>query len=241
MPTTQELHYTFDMRGATVATLTPINVSYPPRQTAGTFDEDVTSGFNLNIPNGLDFSPSQAASQAWSDLIAEKHLSILSLFPGFSNIAFDDLTDTTGFDMATASGVMAGARGTFSLGDTGSGSTITTNTVALSGTPAQVAIWVETVMYVPEIGVAGATPAGYSNPKTGRFQRVLRPYGTSTTFLQFDVSFNNGVSYNNDVSPQEFFNIPLVDQGSNFKLRISRRVVASPTGRVGLAGWALVY
>lgn len=242
MPTTQDIHYMFDMRGATIATLTPINVSMPKRQSAGQFDSEATNGFILNIGDGLDFSPAQVAAQTWSALTTEKHLAILQQFPGFANIIFDDNEDAAAFDMATAAGVIAGGRGTFSIGDTGSGSTITTNGIALSGgAPSQGALWFESFMYVPTVGAAGGTAAGYSDSKAGRFKRVFRPFENSSTFLQFDVSFNNGGTYINNVLPKTLFNIPGADQGTTFKLRITRKVVGSPTGRVGIGGWALVY
>lgn len=242
MPTTQDIHYMFDMRGATIGTLTPINVSMPKRQSAGQFDSDATGGFILNIGDGLDFNPAQVPAQTWSALTNEKNLAILQQFPGFANILFDDMADGSAFDMATAAGVIAGGRGSFSLGDTGSGSTVTTNGIGLSGgPPAQGVLWFETFMYVPDVGVAGSTAAGYSDPKAGRFKRVLRPFENSSTFLQFDVSFNNGSSYVNNVLPKTLFNIPGADQGTTFKLRVTRKVVASPAGRVGIGGWALVY
>lgn len=246
MPTSQDIHYTFDMRGTTVSTLTPINVSYPPFQPNGgdTFDSDATGGFILNIGSGLDFSPSQAGGtggQTWADITLEKHLAILGQNPGFSNIIFDDLGDATGFDMSTASGIISGGRGTFSLGDTGSASTITTNAVNTFSAPTQAVLWFETYMYIPTIGAGPSQAASYSNPRDSRFQRVLRPFENSTTFLQFDVSFNGGATYTTNVFPQAMFNISVPNQGTSFKLRITRKNVSLPKGRIGVGGWALVY
>lgn len=244
MPTRQDIIYAFDMRTAVLTTAPAIDVLYPKSSTG--FNADMTGGFPLAIPSGLDFSPENVGSglglQSWNFLLTEKHSAILEANPGFHHIIFDDMADATGFDMTTASGINAGGRGCFTIGDYLSGSTVTTNAVALSGSaPGQAVIWAESAMYIPSLSYSYSSPAGYSNPKDGRFQRFLRPYGDTSSFLQFDVSFNGGSTWIINVFPQDYINIPVLDQGTSFKLRITRRNLTTPRGRILLGGWALVY
>lgn len=248
MPSRQDITYTFDMRTAALNSLTPaIDVRYPKQQISATFNSDMTGGFPLNIPNGIDFDPQAAGSglglSTWFWLTTEKHQAILARNPGFSFIVFDDLEDAVDWDASTASGVHIGGRGTFSIGDFGSGSTITTNAIPLFGSaPDEGVLWAETAMYVPAIDHPSGQPASYSNPKDGRFRRFLRPYqATSTAFMIYDVSFNGGATFISNVFPGTLFNIPVADQGTSFKLRITRRNTTSPRGRILLLGWALVY
>lgn len=240
----RDTHYLFDMRSSTIASAAPIDANLAKAQLASFgFESDATGGFVMNVPNGLDFDPSFSPTQTWADLTATKLTAIKTQFSGLNHVLGDHLADATGFDMTTASGVIAGGRGTFSFGDSGSAANITTNAVALGSTPTQAVLWLETYMYMPGINLPFGTPAaGYSNSKTTPFKRIMRAWdAVSGVFLQADVSFNNGSTYMTNVTPRQFFSIALADQGNTFKLRLTRKAFGGQLGRVGLACWALVY
>jgi hypothetical protein len=244
MPTSQSIQYTFDMRNSVLTDVAPIDMLYP-RTSSGYQHAEQTAGFPLYIPSGIDFEPSSTASgtglQSWYYINYEKYLAILAANPGFSYIAYDDLEDATGFDMATASGVFAGGRGTFTLGDYGSASTVTTNAVALSGSaPTQAHVWADGGMYIPDLNSGGSQAYSYSDPKDDRCRRYFRPADVDA-FLSFDVSFNGGSTWITGVFLNSLINIPLVDQGTSFKLRMTRINLSAPRGRVLLGSWALVY
>lgn len=244
MPTSQDIHYLFDMRGTPISSQAPFDVSVPKLQPPGLFDSVANNGFVLNIPNGLNFSPTQTAgglgSQSWDDIVTEKHAAILAQNPGFSFVVFDDMADANGWDMSLSTGVVAGSRGSFILGERGTSAQATTNAVSLVDTPAAAILWFETFVYMPDVGHTLTFPSAYSNPKDGRFRRVYRPLPNNTLYFSFDVSFNGGSTYMIGVGPQQLLDIDPADQGSSFRLRVKRKS-SGPFGRVGIGGWALVY
>lgn len=250
MPSSQELHYTFPMRGGPLAAVPPIDVRYPPIQNTETFDTDATNGFILNIPSGLDFDPLRVGGggifpvQAWSSIVAEKHAAIMAQYAGFGNVIFDDMEDGSGFNTASNfQGVILGGRGTMSLGPDGSGAQVRTLTVPLGFPPSEVALWAEAFVYVEVLGAASGSQ-GYANPvQFYPFKRYYRSLDSGgSQYLRYDLSFNNGATFINDITPGPILNVPLVDQGTNFILRIVRKAgVGAPTGRIFFGGWALVY
>lgn len=245
MPTAQEIHYLFDTRTAFLIGAVPINVEYPEEVTATNggefFDSDATGGFVLRIPAGIDFDPKRTEGQFqnWLKLNIEKHSATLAQYPGFTDMISDDIEDATGFSTALAVGVHFGGRGTFSMGPT-SASTVRTVVTALGSTPVEAILNLEAYHYVPSIGYDSIAALGLDNPKTSRPKRIFRPVNAST-YLQFDVSFNNAGTFINDVSLGTIITIPGADQGPNFILRITRRSLANPTGRIGIGAWSLIY
>lgn len=179
---------------------------------------DFTGGFVVRVADELNFDPDNIDDV--SDIVTAKYGALLSFYPGFGNIVFDDLLDAAGIDAATASGCAIGGRNSFFVFNSGQVDTVA---VALGGTPSQAIVTWETF----ELG------SGSSNDKTGRAR--LEYSEALASDITVDASFNNGSTFNT-VTDGGLFNIPAPDQGSNLILRFSN----SGNGR-GISSWAVIY
>lgn len=244
MTITQSIHYTFDLRSSPLASVMPIDIQYP-RNSTGDQNSDQTGGFPLYIPGGVDYDPANAASgagyQSWYWVNAEKQNAIQASYPGYSYILYDDMEDASSFDPTTSSGMFLGGRGSFMLGDYGSNSTITTNAIALFGSaPDEAFVWIDGGHYVDSLETGMYEATGYSNPKTGRCQRYFQPQSAGYHCI-IDVSFNGGSTWVTNVFDGHLINIPVADQGTSFKMRLTRRNTSTYVHRVLILGWGLVY
>lgn len=160
------------------------------------------------------------------DLIAKKFTAMLSLYPGYTNILFDEQTDTNGWVAPGPSvrGYSVGNRqSTYMLANQASYLTSTTN--VLSATPSVgILRWdAFELLYSDVTGSANA-----------RLYREAPP-----TAWNVFVSFNGG-STEFQVTQGVPFNISLVNQGSSFRVRFNRNGINTPA-KAWLGSWALIY
>jgi len=158
------------------------------------------------------------------DLVAKKYAGLLAYYAGFSYVTYDDFLDIAGIDLTAPllRGIF-GERGAVSIFEVGSAGALFSTTSMLSGpAPTQAVITWETYsVAVSDLALA-------------RLQRTYTEEPASD--LTCEVSFDNGVNWYT-VSDGAVFNIPLIGQGTDFKIRFantagSRRYVGS---------WAVIY
>lgn len=224
MPSSQELHYLFDMRNALAPGLAPIDAQFPIN------NSNATSGFVFRIQNGFDYNHIMPSSDVVA-LSTEKEAAILDRYvsgsgSSFSNSVFDHMGDASNFDASTASGCSLGERGCFYLYT--SLTTVTTNTIVLTGAPSEAILHVETFTY------------SFNDSKNQVGMRIYQPdsIAAMTSKCKFDVSFNNGATWISSVTSGSLITIPVPDQGTNFKFRFSLTGFAS---RTYLGSWAILY
>lgn len=166
----------------------------------------------------LDGTPSDLA-----DLITKKYAGMLSLYPGYQNILYDEQIDAGGWTITSS---MAG----FTVGERQSTSSYTNAsqmmsvTTVLASTPTIACFRWEAfeILYDDSTGVTGARSYREADPASWK---VL-------------ASFNGGSTYT-ELTSGMIFSIPLADQGSSFRLILDRASL-SPQ-RAYLGSWALVY
>jgi len=189
-----------------------------------TVQSEVPVAFNgsfvVRVPNGvrLDGNPPSTLS----DLLLQKYVGLLALYPGFTNIVYDEMTDATGFVPASQAGVTLGSRGTISILGTGQAET---TMVVLASTPNDCIVTWE------------AFDVTETNPATGTDNRLIREYDeVDASDLVVQASFNNGLNFQGVLDGTLQTIAPGV-QGNQLILRITNNVAS----RRWLGSWAVIY
>lgn len=155
----------------------------------------------------------------YGDLIAKKYQALLSTYPGFTRVVFDDLSDTSGIDLTsvTTKGSF-GNRGTILLPPTGC---LTSLTAPLAVTPTQVVVVWESA-------------AKYLSTELGTTYKYRGINTTPMSSLTCEVSFDGGTNW----SPCTNGGILLIDplkQGNSLRVRLTAPASLAPLS------WAVIY
>ena len=204
--------YLLDQHANPVSSATIRDVSYPEDGRVlmnGSFVVRVEDGLAVRKPTTM------------ADLLTQKHASYLAITPGYTAVAFDDLLDSTGIDVANSTKVTLGERGQVSLYPTGS---IRTIAATLGSTPTQA------VLYYEVYEVEDADPAA------GRMTRTYHEL-TPSLYTTAQVSFN-GWATQMSATNGGLLNIAVPDEGTSFILKITN---TDPSKRIRLGSWTLCY
>lgn len=185
-----------------------------------------TRSMRGSFPVAIPFDvPVDGNPEDLDDLITKKYTAMLSLYPGYTNIVFDEQTDSNGWTVTSSlRGASVGNRqSTYMLNNQSAALTSAYN--ALSGTPSVGILRWEAFEYLYS-DTTGTTPT--------RLYREVPP----TAWNAF-VTFNGGSSQF-QVTQGMPFNISLVHQGSSFAVRFNRNGISTPT-KAYLGSWALIY
>ncbi len=160
------------------------------------------------------------------DLISKKFTAMLSLYPGYTNILFDEQTDANGW-VAPGSNVrgysVGNRQSTYMLAN--QSSYLTSVTTALASTPSI------GILRWESFELLHVDTTGNSNAR----QYKEAPATAWNVFVSF-----NGGSTEFAVSQGIPFNISLVNQGSSFRVRFNRNGINTPA-KAWLGSWALIY
>ena len=206
-------HYLVDLFGNPLTSARILDVRSPPSGQSpvqGTLVIRVPDTIQVQNPTNL------------GDLIAKKHQGLLASYAGFAHMAYDDLLDLTGLDLAASgTGGTFGGRGVVLVAP---GALVQTQAAPLTGTPSQSVVMWENFTYTD------------SDPATGTLVRTYGEVAPSPSVMTCQVSYNGGVSFQSVLSGA-VNNIALPDQGSSLILRWTNQTA----GKVGLGSWAVVY
>jgi len=174
-----------------------------------------TGSMVIRVPDSIPIAYSGYAY----DVLSQKHTGQLAQYPGYTNIVYDDLLDTSGIDLGSSRWLYTGKRGAVSLRD--SSSFFRTLPVVLNSTPTQAIFAWEAFGYDLLDFASENLVLTYSEANPGLFSAL--------------VSFDGGATYIsvNDGTP---FQIPVGQQGSTFVIQIS-----GYSSRLNLGAWSLVY
>lgn len=167
------------------------------------------------------------------DLITKKYAGILGTYGLFTQIAYDDMLDESGVNLANSTGVLVGKNGA----------------VALYPTDVQVPV-LETVPLGITWGGPGAGPAQAtltyelfevvdSDARTSAFQRSYREVAPDVD-VTAEVSFDGGVNFIS-ATDKALLTIPNGSQGTQVILRFTRVTDVTVRGRVFIGSWALLF
>jgi hypothetical protein len=191
-----------------------------PAGTLYTGTRSTRGSFVVNVPYEV---PLDGVPADLDDLIAKKYAGILALYPGFTNILFDEQTDAGGWSFPPSTGVplcTVGERQSTSLS---LGGTIESTITALTSTPTSAILRWEAYQYIYASDPISTGDRTYNEQNPAQFA--------------VSVSFDNGATYT-AVTNGVMLSIPLVSQGNQFKIRFQRNAGAL---KLGLAAWALIY
>jgi hypothetical protein len=210
------LHYSIDLFGAlTGPTPAPIlDIIETP-----TGSSPLAGNFVVRVPEGL---PVQKPLDL-VDLITKKYAAFLAFYTTFTRVAYDDLLNTVDLDLA-ASGTagMFGDRSAIRVNPAG---LVQSQPVALvGGAPTQALITWETFTVTQTDDAAGT------------IARTYQEVPSDSAHVTCQVSFNNGASWLAALDGA-VLNIPLVDRGTNFIIRLTNAFGTS----LNIGSWALVY
>lgn len=180
----------------------------------------IRGSFVVNVPFDI---PLEGIPADLGDLITKKYAGILSMYPGYQNIVYNECIDSSGWLTSTTlpGQVTVGTLGSRqSVSVMGGGYLESTSTTLLS-VPATAIIRWEVFAY------------SYTDTTGTQPQRTYQEVDPSDVTVE--VTFDNGVSWN-PVQSGLVFSIPFASQGSDFKLAIT---TSNP--KVYVASWALVY
>lgn len=155
-----------------------------------------------------------------TNLLSEKYDAMLTFYATFSNIVYEDFTDTPSVNVGSSVGVHSGLRATTKVG--ASTGVLRTNASVLGAPPGLVVVLWEAFRVVT------------TNPKTGRCTRSYQEMA-STSFT-VAVSFNNGSTWT-AANDGGLLSIAAPDQGTNLVLRFTN-ATAEP---VWLGSWAVLF
>jgi hypothetical protein len=191
-----------------------------------------TGNFPIRIPETVKLARDPTSL---SDLLSLKYEGILANYPGFSDIVYDDFLDDTGY---TFSGTLITKRGErLSVGLHGS----TLTSTAINVAPTVVTQCVPNVEYFRW---------RYSNPKSGRVERIYEEIDTGT-LPAISVSANNGTNYTSGGSGVggSYVNFPVGQTGSSLIFKIDG-VAINPDNLPGgvtlgeylsIASWSVAF
>jgi hypothetical protein len=177
-------------------------------------ESPLMGNFIVRIPEGM---PLEGEPTDLSDLLVKKYAAVLDFYPGFANIAYDDMLDSSG--ITPSPGNILGSRSSISANPV---KTLTSVPVALGGTPVEAIITWEAFSIIPVSPIDNLMQVIYKEEDANGFACT--------------VSFNNGASYS-VITDGGLFNIPPADQGSNFIIKL----LNSAGQRLRLGSWAVIY
>lgn len=210
-------YYLMDMHVADVANSRIVDVIGTPEPTSEIRVDGLTP---IKVPDGVRVvNPTSLA-----DILTQKYAGILALYPGFSNIVFDDLLDPGGLETTTPS----------------------TTYMKKSGSRGTVGGMVQTLLTDPNMDVSPTVISQcivvyetytwrYVDPKNGRFERyyIEEPEVLHTV----NVSVNGGVNFTPTTSGS-LVTFALT-QGSVIQLKFSGDAVNNRLLHTG--SWAVIY
>jgi len=194
----------------------------------------------LSVPAGLSYTgtrstrgsfvvqvpyevPLEGTPTDLTDIMTKKYQGILSLYPGYSNILYDEQTDATGWAFPPGVGTPICTVGERQSTSVSTGGTLDSVVTVLGTTPAQCVLRWESYQYIYTDDPSLVVDRQY-NEQDG-------------TQFAVSVSFNNGANFN-AVTSGVVFSIPLAHQGNQFKIRFQRN---AGVFKLGLAAWSLIY
>lgn len=174
-----------------------------------------TGSMVIRVPDSIPITYAVYAS----DVLSQKHAGQLAQYPGYQNIAYDDLFDTSGIDLLNSRGIYVGKRGAVSLRD--NSSIFRTVPVTLNSQPTEAIFSWELFGY---------------NLLDFASENLVLSYGEGNPALfSALLSFDGGASYTSVFSGIPF-QIPPVSQGSTLVIQIY-----GYSSRLNLGSWSLVY
>lgn len=179
----------------------------------------IRGSFPVSVPFDI---PMDALPLDLSTLISHKYTGMLSIYPGYTYILYDEQIDATGWNYSASSACTLGDRQNVSvMGDNGLLQSVATT---LYTAPTSCIFRYETFRYVT------------TNPADLSVGQLERSYQEVNSEVFCSVSFNNGSTWN--VAPNGVLqSIALPDQGDQFLVRF-----ATFSGQqTYLGSWALVY
>jgi hypothetical protein len=175
----------------------------------------IRGSFVVNVPFDV---PMDGVPQNLGDLITKKYVGMKALYPGYSNILYNEQTDSVGWDITSF--MTTGKRQSTSLFLGGIGES-TVNT--LLSTPTTCIVRWEAFQYALSDDTLSLSQRFYQEADPSEF------YAT--------VTFNGGSDWN-PVSNGQIFSIPLAVQGNSFRISF---INSGPAQRLWLGSWALIY
>lgn len=179
----------------------------------------VRGSFPVNLPFDI---PMDGAPTDVSELITKKYQGILTIYPGYTHILYDEQIDATGWDTTASSGYTLGERQTNSVRYYINGR-LTSSTQTLASTPDTCVVRYEAFKYIE------------TDPATGQYTRRYQDISDSVDAF-FEVSFDDGFNYFR-VFSGVLLNIPLSARGNQFKVRF----YFGQAEQVYLGSWAIIY
>lgn len=209
------LHYKVDLFEPVI-----LNAKILGVESTATGTSTMAGNFVVRVPDGLSVQNPVDCS----DLLTKKNAAQLAFYAGFTQIVSDDLLDTTGIDiLAVGSSGMFGSRGNILVNPS---SLMQSLTVGLGSNPAQCLVTWETFVVTT------------TDPAAGQCSRVYQEIPSDGSNTTCEVSFDNGLSWLWAVDRQ-VLNIPLLNQGPNFKIRI-HNVNATPMP-LNIGSWSMCF
>jgi hypothetical protein len=192
---------------------------------------NLRGSFPVNVPFDV---PVDGVPSDLTDLVSKKYTGLLSLYPGYTTILYDEQIDGIGWDEATSitlgngiGGFFIGERQTTGVVPVGSSSDglLATDLHVLTSTPTSCVVRYEAFRY------------GLTDPISGVAARTYQE--------TIDSNFQVYVTFNNDPDPSAWLlvtngamlTIPLVNQGNQFRLSLFNET----TQKTWLGSWALIY
>jgi len=186
--------------------------------------QDGTYPIRGTFPVLLPFDvPLEGVPTGLNDLVTKKYQGMLALYPGYTNILFNEMNDVGGWETSVSFGTGLrhfGARKTVSLGPAFTALQSTVTNLGFAPTNA-ILRWQVFSYEITDVGV------------DGEISRVLRE--EDPAFLNAAVVFNGGIFPSNGVP----FTIPVGIQSSNVYVTFNN--TPHQTERLYLASWALIY
>jgi len=162
-----------------------------------------------------------------TDLVTQKFAGLLSIYPGYTHILYDEQLDATGWDTTTTNGLgtcyTVGSRKTTKLVSS-DGSSLVSNATSLLATPTNCVVRFELFSYQD------------TDTTSGQYTRFYSETTDVATGMTVEVSFTGGTNWN-AVTNGIPLSIPSPSQGSSFRIRFHKTVA----GPVWIGSWALIY
>ena len=220
-PTFQDDQYLINMHGNPILSSRIVDVLSPPSGVS-----EIGGSFVVRAPKGVVHDPADLA-----DLLSQKYTNLLTSYPGYQYLAYDDLLDASGIN-AAASVACLGERSNISIlpgspGEVWVPGSLITNAVTLDITPSTALIFWEVFEYLID-------------ESSGRIVRSYREKdsdSTSTCSATFD-----GTNYASVYNGQAHYIDPLL-RGNQFKLRITNGNLDETMHYIPLwvGSWAVLY
>lgn len=179
----------------------------------------IRGSFPVNLPFDI---PMDGSPIDVNDLITKKYQGILTIYPGYNHILFDEQIDALGWDPVQSFSYTLGERQTNSITGTASDLLIS-NVQTLASTPDTCVPRFEFFQYIE------------SDPATGQYSRAYEDI-TDDPQIVVEVSFDGSsfVPASNGV----LLNIPLANRGNQFRIKYHRSALGA---RTYIGSWAIVY